>query len=46
MSGFTYDADEYREHLYDNFKGEKMLDDEYDDEEVELVDNLDDQIDR
>jgi hypothetical protein len=42
LMGFTYDADEYTEHLYDNFKGQKMLDDEYDEEDVELVDKLDD----
>lgn len=34
LMGFPYDADEYREHIYDDFKGQKMLEDEYDDEDV------------
>jgi len=40
--GFTYDADEYKEYFYDDFKGQKLLEDDYGDEDVELVDKLDD----
>lgn len=39
--GFAYDSEDYVEQLYDNFKGEKLLN--YDDEEIEHVDTLDDQ---
>ena len=42
LMGFTYDADEYKEYFYDDFKGQKLLEDDYGDEDVELVDKLDD----